>query len=100
MIHKFEEYPELAVLMQEYACNGRFGDWQKFTDALNNALTKAENLPISGVRLLLPSDGDLDIAAVEFCGDYYPEYDDVTKETEVFEAGAIWMRDQIEGNKA
>jgi hypothetical protein len=49
MIHKFEEYPELADLMQEYACNGRFGDWQKFTDALNNALTKAENLPISVV---------------------------------------------------
>jgi hypothetical protein len=49
MTHKFEEYPELSEMMQEYAAHGRFGDWQKFTDALNNALTKAENLPISDV---------------------------------------------------
>jgi hypothetical protein len=41
MTHKFEEYPELSEMMQEYATFGRFGDWQKFTDALNNALTKA-----------------------------------------------------------
>lgn len=49
MTHKFEEYPELADMMQEYAAFGKFGDWQKFTDALNNALTKAENLPIHNV---------------------------------------------------
>jgi hypothetical protein len=38
--HKFEEYPELAEMMQEYAAWGKFADWQKFTDALNNALLK------------------------------------------------------------
>tara|TARA_R110000772_G_scaffold142316_4_gene252007 strand:+ start:99 stop:347 length:249 start_codon:yes stop_codon:yes gene_type:complete len=49
MTHKFEEYPELSEMMQEYACFGSFSDWQKFTDALNNALIKAENLPIHNV---------------------------------------------------
>lgn len=49
MTHKFEEYPELAEMMQEYAAFGKFGDWQKFTDALNNALIKAEKLPIHNV---------------------------------------------------
>jgi hypothetical protein len=49
MTHKFEEYPELSEMMQEYATHGRFRDWQKFTDALNNALIKAENLPIHNV---------------------------------------------------
>jgi hypothetical protein len=52
---------------------------------------------IAGVVELLPSDGDLDIAAIEFCGDYYPDSNDVTKETEVFDAGAIWMRKEITG---
>jgi hypothetical protein len=51
MTHKFEEYPDLSEMMQEYACFGSFSDWQKFTDALNNALIKAENLPIQNVRL-------------------------------------------------
>jgi hypothetical protein len=46
MIHKFEEYPELSEMMQEYASYGRFKDWQKFTDVLNESLIKAENLPI------------------------------------------------------
>jgi len=49
MTHKFEEYPKLSEMMQEYAAFGRFQDWQKFTDALNEALTKAENLPIADV---------------------------------------------------
>jgi hypothetical protein len=49
MTHKFEEYPELSEMMQEYAAFGSFSDWQKFTDALNNALIKAENLPIHNV---------------------------------------------------
>ena len=49
MTHKFEEYSELSEMMQEYACFGSFSNWQKFTDALNNALIKAENLPIHNV---------------------------------------------------
>ena len=49
MTHKFEEYSELSEMMQEYACFGSFSNWQKFTDALNNALIKAENLPIHSV---------------------------------------------------
>lgn len=49
MTHKFEEYPELSEMMQEYAAFGSFSDWQKFTDTLNNALIKAENLPIHNV---------------------------------------------------
>jgi hypothetical protein len=49
MTHKFEEYPELSEMMQEYAAHGRFGDWQEFTDTLNNALTKAENLTLTDV---------------------------------------------------
>jgi hypothetical protein len=30
--------------MQEYASFGRFGDWQKFTDILNEALRQASKL--------------------------------------------------------
>jgi hypothetical protein len=41
--HKFEEYTELSNMMQEYASFGKFRDWQKFTDILNNTLLKAEN---------------------------------------------------------
>ena len=58
MTHKFEEYPKLSEMMQEYAAFGRFQDWQKFTDALNEALTKAENLPIADISCyLLSQDG-------------------------------------------
>ena len=49
MTHKFEEYPEISEMMQEYAAFGSFSDWQKFTDILNNALIKAENLSIHNV---------------------------------------------------
>lgn len=38
MIHEFEKYPELAEQMQEYASFGKFRDWQKFTDVLNETL--------------------------------------------------------------
>lgn len=44
MKHKYEEYKELSEMMEEYAAFGRFSNWQKFTDILNNALKKAENL--------------------------------------------------------
>ena len=40
-VHEFEKYPELAEQMQEYASFGRFADWQKFTDVLNETLRKA-----------------------------------------------------------
>ena len=43
MTHKFEEYPQLSEMMQEYASFGKFSDWQKFTDVLNKALFEAEN---------------------------------------------------------
>jgi hypothetical protein len=37
-MNEFEKYPELAEQMQEYAALGRFGNWQKFTDVLNETL--------------------------------------------------------------
>jgi flagellar biosynthesis chaperone FliJ len=54
-MHEFEKYPELAEQMQEYASFGRFGDWQKFTDVLNEALRQAsKNLVKADVIGQLP----------------------------------------------
>lgn len=36
------------------------------------------------------TDKQRDIAAIEFCKVYFPYYTDITKETEVFDAGIQW----------
>ena len=49
MTNKFEEYPELAEMMQEYAAFGKFSNWSKFIEELNKALEQGQKLPIAGV---------------------------------------------------
>lgn len=49
-MNEFEKYPELAEQMQEYAAFGKFGNWQKFTDILNETLKQVnKNLVLADV---------------------------------------------------
>lgn len=67
-MHEFEKYPELAEQMQEYASFGRFGDWQKFTDVLNEALRQAsKNLVKADVIGQLPNNLILYRQAKKLC---------------------------------
>ena len=50
MMNEFEKYPELAEQMQEYAAFGKFGNWQKFTDVLNETLKQVnKNIVLADV---------------------------------------------------
>lgn len=49
-MNEFEKYPELAEQMQEYAAFGKFGNWQKFTDVLNETLKQVnKNIVLADV---------------------------------------------------
>lgn len=41
------------------------------------------------------TDEMIDNSAIEFCQKYYPDYSDITKETEVFDAGAEWLKQEL-----
>ncbi|MBK9223415.1 MAG: hypothetical protein IPO16_15030 [Saprospiraceae bacterium] len=59
-MNEFEKYPELAEQMQEYASFGRFGNWQKFTDVLNETLKQVnQNIAKADISGSLPNDIDL-----------------------------------------
>ena len=50
------------------------------------------------VSKLLPTDDELDEAAVEYCKSVYsdrPEIDDYQDGVEAFDAGAIWMKEKL-----
>ena len=57
---------------------------------------QVKSVDLADVVVALPPDEFLDEAAINFCKEHYPDSDDVTKETEVFDAGAIWMRKRLQ----
>lgn len=66
-----------------------------FEDGFNHAL---EQLALHNVSKSLPTDDELDEAAVEYCKSVYsdrPEMDDYQDGVEAFDAGAIWMKERL-----
>lgn len=56
-------------------------------------------LGLLGVGGMLPTDEELDNAAIEFVNDHCDNLSgDLTQETECFDAGAVWMRERLLGN--
>lgn len=43
----------------------------------------------------IPGDDDTDNEAIVFCKEYYPDESDITKETEVFDAGFQYLKNKI-----
>ncbi|MGB4267718.1 MAG: hypothetical protein WBK20_00910 [Spirochaetota bacterium] len=74
-MNEFEKYPELAEQMQEYASFGRFGNWQKFTDVLNETLMQVNQsdhlvnflLHLNSKGLINNHDFDYNKEAKKYC---------------------------------
>lgn len=79
--------------------NGIEKEWflKCIEDGLIEAQQQVNSVDLANVVVALPSNEFLDEAAINFCKEHYPDYTDVTKETEVFDAGAIWMRKRLVG---
>ena len=59
---------------------------------------KLKLLGMANVVKSLPTDNELDEAAVEYCKSVYadrPEMDDYQDGVEAFDAGAVWMKERL-----
>jgi hypothetical protein len=61
--------------------------------------SEVKKLITPDVSGMLPTDEELDNAAIDFVNGYCNNLSgDLTQETECFDAGAIWMRERLLGN--
>lgn len=61
--------------------------------------SQIQALRIHDVSGMLPTDEELDNAAIDFVNGHCDNLSgDLTQETECFDAGAVWMRERLLGN--
>lgn len=96
-INKMDRLKQVIEQVKEYEDNNCF---ELKTIVVLHWLKEIENeaLDISRVSKSLPTDDELDDAAIEYCKSVYsdrPEMDDYQDGVEAFDAGAIWMKERL-----
>jgi hypothetical protein len=73
-------------------------EWQATINAMLE-YGEMQALRINDVSGMLPTDEELDNAAIDFVNGHCDNLSgDLTQETECFDAGAVWMRERLLGN--